>query len=31
MTQTDEAYHAYLKSIDLLLHLSLSPEVATSG
>lgn len=25
--QTDEAYHAYLKSVDLLLHLSLSPEV----
>lgn len=25
--QTDETYHAYLKSVDLLLHLSLSPEV----
>ncbi|GGA17165.1 hypothetical protein GCM10008018_71860 [Paenibacillus marchantiophytorum] len=25
--QTDEAYSAYLKSLDLLLHLSLSPEV----
>lgn len=25
--QTDEAYYAYLKSADLLLHLSLSPEV----
>lgn len=25
--QPDEAYHAYLKSVDLLLHLSLSPEV----
>ncbi|NRF91485.1 hypothetical protein HQN89_10685 [Paenibacillus frigoriresistens] len=25
--QTDEVYHAYLKSVDLLLHLSLSPEV----
>ncbi len=25
--QTDEAYYAYLKSVDLLLHLSLSPEV----
>lgn len=25
--QTEEAFHPYLKSIDLLLHLSLSPEV----
>lgn len=25
--QTDEVYYAYLKSADLLLHLSLSPEV----
>ncbi|MZQ85953.1 hypothetical protein GQF01_28015 [Paenibacillus sp. 5J-6] len=25
--QTDEAYRAYVKSLDLLLHLSLSPEV----
>ncbi|WP_261304789.1 DUF6483 family protein [Paenibacillus andongensis] len=25
--QTDEVYQAYLKSVDLLLHLSLSPEV----
>lgn len=25
--QTDEAYRAYVKSLDLLLHLSLSPDV----